>query len=122
VAAVVDARAAAPAAGLRRLQTTAGNLERGGTRPPAHDLREVLEIVSSDLMHCVDGRTVLMPQGKEDSMANDEEPRKPRAISVTEDVYAIITREAKERGISRSALVREFAILISDRKAKKEIR
>jgi ribosome-binding protein aMBF1 (putative translation factor) len=63
-----------------------------------------------------------MPQGKEDSMANDEEPRKPRTISVTEDVYAIITREAKERGISRSALVREFAILISDRKAKKEIR
>jgi hypothetical protein len=55
-------------------------------------------------------------------MPKDEEPRKARAISVTEDTYQIISREAKERGITRAGLIREFAILISDRKAKKEVR
>lgn len=47
-----------------------------------------------------------------------EDKPKARAISVTEDTYQIISREAQERGISRSALVREIALLLSDRKVK----
>jgi len=51
-------------------------------------------------------------------MKEKNETPKARAISVTEDTYQIISREAQERGISRSALVREIALLLSDRKVK----
>ena len=51
------------------------------------------------------------------------EPKKIYAVSVRSDLYEIITSEAKSRGISRSALVRQAVMhFVAPSKPKVEVR
>lgn len=53
---------------------------------------------------------------------NDEEKPKPRAISVRESTYQMITAEARRLGISRAVLVRFAVEAFITRNKQKETR